>query len=322
MVLLSFLLSLNVSQLFAAEILIIESYHAEYPWDMGYKKALTEQLGNKHQLHFFEMNTKRLAKELYQHRAELAWDEYQRIKPDLVVLGDDNALKFLGPLLSKTPTPVVYLGINNNPRNYNIVAANNITGVLERPLIKRSVLSVSDIIPKSKRILVLFDSGYTAYTSLENIFNNESIATISNIQVEIKLVEEYNIWQKQIIAAKQNGFDAIVLGLYHTIRDKNHHHIAAENVLLWTAQNANLPIFALWDFAIGKDKAIGGLALRSFDQGEAAAGLIEKILSGISPDKLRPITATRGKYIFSRSEVERYNIKLPEHISSATTWVE
>ena len=47
-------------QSFAAEILVIQSYHKEYAWDKAYVKALKEKLGIDHKLSFFEMDTKRL----------------------------------------------------------------------------------------------------------------------------------------------------------------------------------------------------------------------------------------------------------------------
>ena len=306
----------------AATILVVESYHKEYKWDIGYKKAIEEYLANDHQLHFFEMDTKRLPKEQYLHRAELAWDSYQELKPDLVILGDDNALKYLGPMLSKTDTPVVYLGINNNPRNYQISDAKNITGVLERPLIKRSVLSIGSMIPKMQRLLILFDSGNTAHTSLENVFNNESITSISNIQVEVKLIQDWEIWQSQVKNSADNQFEAIVIGLFHTLRNDKGQHIPAEDVLSWTSENTPLPLFALWDFAVGKNKAIGGLVLEAYYQGAAAAEMAQKILSGIPPARLRPITATNGSYLFSQSELEKSQIRLPDHIVSSATWVE
>ncbi len=39
-------------------ILVIESYHGEYPWDQSYKEGLREVLASKYDLVFFEMNTK------------------------------------------------------------------------------------------------------------------------------------------------------------------------------------------------------------------------------------------------------------------------
>ena len=42
----------------------------------------------------------------------------KKIKPLIVILGDDAALKFLGPKLEEHKIRSVYLGINNNPRVY------------------------------------------------------------------------------------------------------------------------------------------------------------------------------------------------------------
>ncbi|WP_440876160.1 ABC transporter substrate-binding protein [Thalassotalea sp. PLHSN55] len=304
-----------------AKILVIESYHAEYKWDIEYKKALKDYLGKEHQLHYFQMDTKRVPASQFQYRSDLAWQAYLELQPDVVILGDDNALKYLAARFGKTTTPVVYLGINNNPRNYPLGNAKNITGVLERPLIKRSVMTIGSVIPKMSRLLILFDSGVTAHTSLENIFDNESVTTISNIQVEIKLIKEWEIWQSQVNNSPAN-YDAIIVGLYHTIRDKDNNYVDAEKVLQWTSKNSPLPMFALWDFAVGKDKAIGGLVLQAYHQGAAAANLVLKILAGYPPEKLRPITAVNGTYLFSHSELNKSNIQLPDHIWASAIWVE
>ena len=99
-------------------ILAIESYHSDNAWDASYLEGLQETFGKDYTLVSFEMDTKRQPKSLYQKQADLAWLKYQELKPDLVILGDDNAMKFLGPKFIMTETPVVFLGINQNPRDY------------------------------------------------------------------------------------------------------------------------------------------------------------------------------------------------------------
>lgn len=313
--------ALLISPAFAAKILVIESYHAQYQWDIGYKKAIEDKLANNNQLHYFEMDTKRLPKSQYLHRAKLAWQRYIELKPDVVILADDNALKFVGPMLAKTDTPVVYLGINNNPRNYAISGAPNITGVLERPLVKRSIMTITDILPETSKLLILFDSSNTAHTSLENVFNNESLTSISHVQVDIQLIEKYELWQQQIMQAQDNQFDAIVIGLFHTLRDSFGEHVDEENVLAWSSANSQLPIFALWDFAVGQDKTIGGLVLESYQQGLEASKLVEKILSGTAPQQLFPTTSVPGVYMFSRTQLARFNITLPQQYQTSAVWV-
>jgi hypothetical protein len=142
-------LLLFATNVFAAEktILVIESYHSGYEWDASYLEGLRGTFGKGYNLVSFEMDTKRQPKSLYQKQADLAWQKYQELKPDLVILGDDNALKLLGPKFIMTSTPVVFLGINQNPSDYvEFWMGKNITGVLERPFFTHSIDSISKII--------------------------------------------------------------------------------------------------------------------------------------------------------------------------------
>ena len=314
--------SLITPSSYSANILVIESYHAQYPWDKGYKKGLTETLSNEHTISFFEMDTKRKPKSDYLTMADLAWQTYLEVKPDIVVLGDDNALSYLGPKLKDTDTPTVYLGINNNPRNYPIEDAINITGVLERPLLKRSLLLIDDIIPQIRKVLVLFDSGTTSNVALQSYFDGQNIIKIGNIEVEIALIEQYSLWQSKVDSAHEYGFEAIIIGLYQTLRDKEQNHIKGEEVLTWTSDNSPVPLFGFWDFSIGKDKALGGLVLESYHQGATAAQIINEIIAGTPPRRIRPRIAEKGRFIFSKSQVEKYQLTIPASISKAATWVE
>lgn len=307
---------------FAAHILIIESYHAEYLWDIEYKKGLIESLGNNHRFSYFEMNSKRIIKSKIEHKANLAWQEILNLEPDLVVLGDDNALKLLAPRLKNTTIPVVYLGINNNPRSYNFDGAKNITGVLERPLLKRSVLFTKKILTKAKKGLVLFDSGATSYASLGTEFKNQSQIKIGSLLVEIELIEQYSLWQEKILNAKKNGFDFIFIGLYHTIRNNSGEHVNAEDVLSWTSRNSPLPLFGFWEMSVGAGKALGGLVLSGVEQGKEAAKIIDDILTGKLASEIRPVIAEKGRFIFSLSEVNKWELTIPESISKLTTWVD
>ena len=56
----------------------------------------------------------------------------------------------------------------------------------------------------------------------------------------------------------KKGYDVILLGLYHTLRDDTGKHVEAEKVLEWTSENTPVPSFAFWDFLLGPRKAIGG----------------------------------------------------------------
>ncbi len=293
-------------------ILLIESYHSEYDWDRNYKIGLKEIIKDSAVIKTFEMDTKRLPKSTYPERARLALKEYDDIDPDLVILADDNALKYVGPGLANRTTPVVYLGINNNPRRYKMAGHKNITGVLERPLLKSSIYTIKRLLPRTKKFLILFDDGATSQASFSELFGNKpSIISSSGIQVDMKLIGKLSDWKHAVSTAKENGYDALILGLYHTITDNQSVHVKAPDILAWTSKNAPVPPFGFWKFSVGSGKAIGGFVMSGREQGIAAAKIIQEIFSGKTPDKIYPVTGKKGELYFSFSELKRWKLALP-----------
>ncbi len=299
-------------------VLIIESYHAEYPWDISYKEGLREVLGDAVEFVSFEMDTKRLPAADHPEMAEKAWQRYRQVSPRLVILGDDNAVRLLADRFRTTDTPVVFLGLNRNPRDYGLARASNITGVLERPLLRRSIVMVDDILSangrQTRKILVLFDSGTTSQVILDEEFHGRLRADIRGIEVHLRLIGKKEEWTQTVSAAADNGFDAIVVGLYHTLTDEDGHHADPEALIRWTAANAPAPPFGFWDFSVGADMTIGGLVLFGRIQGQMAGQIAARILSGESPEHIRPVTAEKGRLYFSRAQLEKWRMSLPPSI--------
>ncbi|MDM8517392.1 ABC transporter substrate binding protein [Desulfobacterales bacterium HSG16] len=306
----------------AKTILVIESYNAEYEWDISYKQGLSSVLKN-HEILYFQMNTKNLPPSEHENRANLAWEKYTQIAPDLVILGDDNAVKYLCPKFAATNTPVVYLGLNSNPRYYDAYEKQNITGVLERPLLKRSIIFLKDIIkPEPDKILILFDSGTTSHVLLSEAFKGKKSIDIYDTSVHLKLIKKMDTWKETIINSKKQGYDAVIIGLFHTIIDDNGNHIKDSEILKWTSENTPVPPFCFWDFAAGKGKTVGGFVLHGKSQGEAAGKIAAKILAGESPANIHPVTGKKGKFLFSRSQLLKWKLVLPSNIESSAEYID
>lgn len=294
-----------------AKILIVNSYHADSPWVKAHNSLLVSELSDKVLLSFAYLDSKRLSRKETEATVNHAWQMFNKIKPDLVILADDYALERLGRRILTTLTPVVFLGINNNPRQY-VGNMSQITGVLERPLLKRSISYIQEIIGGDMtKCLVLFDNSMTAQTTFRHNFKGNYSQFFNWTEVKIQMASTWYLWRETVLNAKRNGYDAIILGLYHTIRDENNNHIDEEDVARWTSQNAPVPVFAFWDFAVGHDKAIGGLVISGEPQGKEAARLAKRILAGENPQTIAPITAEHGRFIFSRSGLKKWNLTLP-----------
>ncbi|QNF14258.1 hypothetical protein HQ399_07330 [Aeromonas jandaei] len=306
----------------AARILVISSYHPDYLWDISYNQGLVDGLKEKHQISHFYMDTKRRPREEFDGIAQQAIAFYLKSKPDIVVLGDDNAINYLASEISSLGTPVVFLGMNENPRLKGFVGHPKITGVLERPLLKRNISEMSQMMGGLNKALVLFDSSNVALTAIEDEFKTQTELRVGQTRVYSQLLGEYDLWQEAVLNSKKNGYGAIFLGLYHTLLDENGKHVNEKTVLEWTSRHSPVPVFCFWEFTVGKGMAIGGLVLDGKDQGLQAAALINNILAGALPKTLSPRAALRGEYVFSKSEVARWHLTVPEKWRNKILWRE
>lgn len=305
----------------AESILIIESYHENFQWDIEYKKGITENLSGTHNFSYFQMDTKRLPKNEHAQMADLAWQKYLSIKPDIVVLGDDNALKYLGPRLKNTNTPVVYLGINNNPRNYELYQANNITGILERPLLKRSIIYLNKLFEHVDKVLVLFDASPSSSAAVSMEFKTSNVMKLGGVSVEVDQVTQYSLWQQKVMSAQSQNAAFIIVGLYQTLLDEQGNNVSEEEVIEWTSSHSLVPVFGFWDFSIGENKAIGGLVIEGYQQGYSTAQILNEIIAGKKVINIRPQVAKKGRFIFSKAELAKHKLVIPNELKKTINWV-
>jgi ABC-type uncharacterized transport system substrate-binding protein len=296
-------------------ISIVHSYHKEYAWEQSLTSGLLDTLPQNATLDHFYLDTKRLEKSRHAAQAEKALQHLSARTPDLIILCDDNAAKYLGPALKNGPIPVIYVGLNRNPRDYGLFPADNMTGILERPLLKRSLHSMCRLVNiEDTKVLILFDSDSTSDAVLHEAFKGETQFDLGKVRVEIRQFELLEEWQNALLESRSNGFDTVYIGLYHTLRTRAGEHVPDEEVVAWANANAPVPIFAFWDFAVGKGKTIGGHVLSGRDQGLAGGLIAAEVLAGTPPVQIPPRTAKDGSYQFSMHELNRFGIKLPPEI--------
>lgn len=315
------LISLNI---FAEnkKVLIIGSYHKEFQWQVDYNNGIKNTLGKKYDYFEFELNTKKISESEFKSMSDKAFEYYKKIKPDLVILGDDNSLKLLKDRFIKEKIPVVFLGINANIRNYFKQRPENFTGVLERPFYQRNIAFIKECMPNIKSVLILFDDSETARTIVKENFQGKMSTKLLNIEINIKLINSYETW-KTIVAEESENYSAVVLGLYHTVRDNEGKAVDENNLLEWTSENIKKPLFGTWAFSVGKGKTIGGLVLSGMEQGIEAGKIVQKILEkGEKPISIFPVTAEKGEYIINKYELERWNVKIPSKYTSILKIVE
>lgn len=316
-------LLLCCSPLFAAKILVIDSYHASYPWTQECRFGLKKNLDPTHQLEIFSLDTKRLPLEKHPVRIEEAWDYFQKTNPDLVITMDDNALKYLGERITSTGTPVVFMGVNANPRKYFTGEGlpGNLYGVLERPVLKRSLMMIAGVMEyKPGKVLLMMDEGPTSQAILETGLDGKRSFTGGRARLESFLTSDFETWKAKINKLKFERYDALIIANFAILKDKEGQVVPMLETSRWSGEHSPVPVFSFWRYSVGKGMSIGGLIISGYYQGEGAAKKANAILAG---EKITPISIPkRGEYLYSKSELERWGFKLQEPIKSAAQMIE
>ncbi len=302
----------------ATDILVIESYHKEFLWDANYLKGITKEIPREYKIETFEMNTKRLPRELYEEQAQKAFQVYKEHKPKIVILGDDNALSFMLPKLYDEEISIVFLGVNSNPRKLmqNYQGRAQITGILEQPLFIRNVGEIGALLPPDKKkIKVMFDSGVTS--GIANDYMQQQYDMISRslgIEVELFTIATQQDWKETLLSAKDDDTGAVIVGLYQTLVDEQGKSVDADSILSWTNKHSPVPLFGFWDFSIGEGKAAGGVVLFGESQGRKAGQISRMILEGEKSAQEIPIQiGIHGRAIYNMVEMQRWGLVPPDH---------
>ncbi|WP_221274513.1 ABC transporter substrate-binding protein [Thaumasiovibrio subtropicus] len=315
---LTLLLCFVAHSAFSAKVVFIHSYHADYRWVKQYRGAFFDVL-TEHEVIEFEMDTKRLPEKMFKQKAREALSVIEENNPDVVVLADDNALRLLGPTLIEKKIYAVFLGINGNPRHY-FERSEFIGGVLERPLLKRSISMLVDIVPDVKKVRIMMDNNVTSHAILDTAFDQRRHLNVSGIEVTNHLTSNFEEWKQSVLALENENVDALIIANYAAVHDDQDNHVALDTISRWTSEHSSVPVFAFWEYSIKKDMAIGGLTLNGTHQGKEAAIAVEYFLTH---GKMPPIaTPSQGEMVFSKTQLSRWGLSLDDRYIKRSRFVD
>ncbi len=299
--------------------LIIESYHPDLAWTHQCEQGIIEVLGKDCSVSAVYMDTKRVPEKEFALKAEMAWKTYQALKPDLVFIGDDNALKLLGPRFAKTDVPVVFFGINDNPRNYFDSLPANMTGILERTPVIPWVRHLERVVPWARNALILMDRSLTSEAILDVVFQGRKKLVVGRVSLEYRLVGDMDTWKKTVLHSKK--MDYILMPTFHAVKNGKGAPVSPEEVVAWTSANSQVPVFTNQDYAVWDKGGVGAYVLYGKAHGKMAAKIALDILEKRSvPARIPPVTDRDGAFYFNRKQLKRFGLVLPADMANISTF--
>ena len=296
----------GLAQSTKTRIMVVDSYHKEYLWSQytneGVVAALLDfgYLDNKKQGQTYTrkdyvesskavvkklwMDTKRKnsKNDVMQTVARMV-KEIEEFKPDMILLGDDNAANHIGNQYIDTEIPIVFWGINHNPLKYDLVDSienpgHNITGVYQAGYLKEGVIWLKKLLPGVKTLAVLSDDSPTARPYAKALARFAKQGQLPVEIVETVVTNSLETWKTKALEL-QHKVDAFFVLNHNTLKDHNGKAVDQLEIGAWYLRNIKKP-----DIGHSKQFVIEGMLCAVDDsgikQGYEAVKIAHRILEG------------------------------------------
>lgn len=320
-------------------IMVVSSYHPEYVWSQDTNAGLCAMflerglLDDDKQAQAFTqnfavessqavlqkmwMNTK-----LQSSRAEIgaatarvikAIDEF---KPDLILLGDDNAVNYIGNHYMDTEIPVVFWGVNGDPGKYGLIETmerpdHNVTGIYQAGYWLENLRTLQQLVPSIKSIAILSDDSPTSRSKVKEIQRLEDMGYLEIKIVSIIVTNSFVEWKNRALDV-QGQVGAYFMLNNNTLKDENDQPVPTQTVAAWYLQNISRPECAgeKWLVEAGMLITVDD---SGYKQGYAAGDYAYRILAeGVEPGVLPVVAPTRGSVIVNRERARMLNLDLAD----------
>lgn len=330
-------------------ILVVSSYHREYLWSQSTHQGLAASLlkyrylDTPQQAETFRRTDKvESAKAVLQRE----WMDTKRahsqaaiavttarvmkvvreFRPDLVMLGDDNATNHIGNQLLDTATPVVFWGVNGLPLKYGLVDSmdqpgHNVTGVWQQGYFKESFELLHRLAPTARTFGILCCDSETARPSVKQI---EILARDGQLPLRLAGTVVTNSFEefKQRSLELATRVDAFFMLNHDTMKDAGGKHVDMMVVGKWYLQNIRKPEATIEDQFV-----LEGMLLTANDSGynqsflafEMAYDILEQ---GLNPGRMRPKTPARGPLMVNARRAKMLGIALSDETRKAVQLID
>ncbi len=259
------------------KIVYINSYHQGFPPSDQITHGVMKGLpADSFEVFSYFMDTKHNPSEAFiKERAEELLDSIREKKPDLLIVSDDNAMKYLVvPNFQDNPLPIVFCGVNWTVDQYDISDC-NITGVLEILPVEGLIQTMKPYYPEMKKLLVLNENTTTSRKTKPLL---DILIAKMGLAVKQELVDDFESW-KSVFREANDTYDIIYLQTRGAITGWDH-----DESLKYIDDFLRVPVVTCEEFMM--PYAVFGLTQYSEEQGILAAEKAKAILEGISPSDI------------------------------------
>ncbi|MEZ4389158.1 MAG: ABC transporter substrate binding protein [Candidatus Krumholzibacteriia bacterium] len=303
-------------------ILVVDSYHLEYPWSAGIRHGINEVLGvdpgppgralsrdGRYDVWTEFMDTKRQPDPAkVQQAARRVAGVVESWKPAVVIACDDNAVRDLVvPYLLGRETPVVYCGVNWDASVYGL-PDRNVTGMIEVDQTGELVATLRPLARGDRLGLLVIDS-----TSGRR--DVDALRTYVGLDLLVRLVPDYPSW-KAAFAELQDQVDMLLI-------KQNVAGVAGwdlADAVRFTFEATRIPTGCTTEPTM--PCVLVAYIKNPDEQGIWAARTALEILAGASPESITPGVKHDSRVFLNISLARKQGVRFPMALIERATFME
>jgi len=239
--------------------------------------------------------------------------DINQFKPDIILLGDDNAANYIGNQYLDTEIPVVFWGIDGLPLKYGLIDSlkrpgHNVTGVYQAEYLLECVEFLKKLLPEIKTMAILSDDSETGRAKLKELINMSEAGKLPLQITGTAITNSYKDWKEKALELAKRTDSFFVLN-HNTLKDENGMPVDQLMAGAWYLQNILKP-----DVGHEKQFVEEGMLLvvddSGFKQGYEAVKIMHQILQkGGKAYEISPYAPTRGAVIVNKHRAKMLGIE-------------
>ncbi|MDX1300960.1 ABC transporter substrate binding protein [Photobacterium sp.] len=298
------------------KVLLINSYHSQYPWTAELTRGIQDVLTTSipvENLYIEYMDERRFIDDLtYTTKlVNLLLYKYQQYEPDIIMTSDDHAYNFMIEYGEKLfpGKPIVFCGVNILAPE-TLKGRNNITGIEEGMEIEGNLDLILQLQPATRRIVMLGDTtglGLRMVDRAQQIKSQWQDDPLKK-QIALEIWDQFSIDELYQKAENMRSDTVFLMLAIH--KDRLGNYFSYEHYLPILTHRSKVPVYGMWGALMIGNGAIGGMMNNPYTHGQNAAKIALKILNGVPLSNIEIQQKANYSPIFDYNQLKRFDIKL------------
>ncbi|MBI5064414.1 MAG: diguanylate cyclase [Desulfatitalea sp.] len=305
------LVLLIASQAHAQEprkVLVLHAYHQGREWTDRISEGIHSVFApfdHDIHLHFEYLDVQRNNRADYLPALATFYGfKFKDFRFDAVIAADDDALNFVRSYGSAfvPGAPVVFCGVNWSDSETPSMGENE-TGVVEQLGHQATLSLMLQLHPHCKRILFLMNK-----EDIQEMFVDQMKSMLALLEPQVA-VEVWRDVDRAELPARLVGLTADdLIYLLAFDHDRGDSDAPANDLIHLVMRWSPAPVYSPLDFYLGKG-SVGGMITSGVRQGELAAQMALRVLSGQPVKAIAAVTRSPNQYMFDGRKLKQYGLK-------------